>query len=67
MDEKSEHLPIYGPGPAYVAIIVTLTAAAIALSALGMIPMASAGAASIPLKALGVACVVGGLRCGSQL
>ena len=61
MNGKSEHLPIYGPGPAYVAIIVTLTAAAIALSALGAIPMIGAGAASVPLKILGVACVVGGV------
>ena len=61
MNGKSEHLPIYGPGPAYVAIIVMLTAAAIALSALGVIPVIGAGAASTPLRVLGVACVVGGV------
>ena len=61
MNGKSEHLPIYGPGPAYVAIIVTLTAAGIALSILGAIPVVGAGAASVPLKILGVACVVGGV------
>ena len=61
MNDKSEHLPIYGPGPAYVAIVIAITAAAIALSALEVIPVASAGAASIPLKVLGVVCVVGGV------
>jgi len=61
MNGKSEHLPIYGPGLAYVAIIVTLTAAVIALSALGAIPVIGAGAASTPLRVLGVACVVGGV------
>ena len=61
MTGKSEHLPIYGPGPAYVAIIVALTAVAIALSVLEAIPVVGAGAASIPLKALGVACVVSGV------
>jgi len=61
MNGKSEHLPKYGPGPAYVAIIVMLTAAAIALSALGAIPVIGAGAVSIPLRVLGVACVVGGV------
>ena len=61
MNDKAEHLPIYGPGPAYVAIIVTLTAAAIALSALGAIPVIGAGAESTPLRVLDVACVVGGV------
>ena len=61
MNGEFEHLPLYGPGPAYVAIIVALTAAAITLSILGAIPVVGAGVASIPLKALGVSCVVGGV------
>ena len=61
MSDKPDHLPIYGPGPLYVATIVVLTAAAIALSVLGVIPSVDAGAASIPLRILGIACVVGGI------
>ena len=38
-----------------------LTAAAIALSALGAIPVIGAGAESTPLRVLDVACVVGGV------
>ena len=61
MTEEQDHLPIYGPGPAYVLTIVALTAAGIVLSALGILPQASAGAAAIPLRVLGIALIVGGV------
>lgn len=61
MNAKSEHLPIYGPGPAYVTTIAGLTAAGIALTAFGVLPTAEAGSASQPLKILGASFIVGGI------
>ena len=61
MTEEQDHLPLYGPGPAYVITIVALTAAGIVLSALGILPVASAGGAAIPLRVLGIALIVGGV------
>lgn len=58
---ESEHLPLYGPGPAYVGIICALTAAGIALTALGVLPLASAGPMAVPLRALGALLIAGGV------
>ena len=60
MPEANDHLPLYGPGPLYVGVIVALTVAGIALSFLGVVPMARPGAADIPLTAVGLALVAGG-------
>ncbi|MBE6470949.1 MAG: isoprenylcysteine carboxylmethyltransferase family protein [Coriobacteriaceae bacterium] len=60
-NKEPEHLPLYGPGPVYVFTIVALTAAGIALSAAGFAPTADAGAARLPLMALGAALVAGGV------
>ena len=61
MEKNQSHLPIYGPGPAYVATIVALTVAGIVLSATHILPTASAGGATIVLRVLGVVCIVGGV------
>ena len=61
MSEESEHLPVYGPGPAYVTIVVGLTIAGIALTAFGILPDAEIGSASLLLKALGVILSAGGI------
>lgn len=57
---EGEHLPLYGPGPAYVGVICVLTAAGIGLSATGVLPVARAGAMTVPLGVLGVLLIVGG-------
>ena len=61
MSEESEHLPVYGPGPAYVTIVVGLTIAGIALTAFGILPDAEIGSVSLLLKALGVILAAGGI------
>lgn len=48
------HLPVLGPGPAYVGTIVALTASTVTLSCLGTIPLASARAVAMPLGIFGV-------------
>ncbi len=60
MDRAESHLPLYGPGPAYVATIALCTAAGIALSVAGVVPMARAGVAALPLRLLGGALALGG-------
>ena len=60
-DRQEDHLPIHGPGPAYVATIAVLTIAGIALSSMDMLPWASAGGAIGALRAPGIALVVGGV------
>ena len=52
--KNEQHLPMYGVGPAYVAVIIMLTAAGIALTAAGRIPTAQAGPLRIPLIAAGI-------------
>lgn len=52
--KNEQHLPMYGVGPAYVAVIIVLTAAGIALTAAGRIPTAQAGPLRIPLIAAGI-------------
>ncbi|MBF0900584.1 MAG: isoprenylcysteine carboxylmethyltransferase family protein, partial [Atopobium sp.] len=37
-NEKKDHLPVLGVGPAYVIVITVLTVACIALSKLGFLP-----------------------------
>ncbi len=59
--EESGHLPLYGPGPVYVAIIVALTAAGIALTVSGVLPISDAGGASLLMKALGIVSIAGGI------
>ncbi|WP_124060697.1 isoprenylcysteine carboxylmethyltransferase family protein [Gordonibacter sp. Marseille-P4307] len=61
MSKEESHLPLFGPGPAYVMTIALLTVAGIALSTLGFLPVASAGAASVVLTVLGFAFMVGGV------
>lgn len=61
MKESDGHLPLFGPGPAYVITIITLTAAGIALSVKGVLPFADAGAASGFLKLLGALVIIGGI------
>ena len=61
MKKEGGHLPLYGPGPAYTVTIIALTVAGIVLSALGIIPGTDPGAASIPLKIIGTAFVIGGV------
>ena len=58
---ESNHLPLYGPGPAYVLTIVALTVAGIALSVAGVLPTADADGARLPFGLLGAICIVGGI------
>ena len=37
-NEKNDHLPVLGVGPAYVIVITVLTVACITLSKLGILP-----------------------------
>lgn len=53
MQRTTEHLPLYGPGPVYVATVGALTVVGIVLSRLGIIPVASAGPVAVPLKVFG--------------
>ena len=61
MSEGNRHLPLYGPGPAYVASIVALTAAGIVLARLGVIPDARITAAAWPLRLAGALLAAGGI------
>ena len=60
MSSQDEHLPLYGPGPAYVATIAAATVAGIALTVAGVIPTASADAATVLMRVLGAALIAGG-------
>ena len=61
MDTTQSHLPLYGPGPAYVASIVFLTAAGIALTCWGVVPDARVTSTVLPLRVVGVALVTCGV------
>lgn len=61
MSKEASHLPLLGPGPAYVSTIILLTAAGIVLSKSGFLPVAGAGAASMVLAVLGIIFMVGGV------
>lgn len=56
--ESKRHLPVYGVGPVYVAVILALTAAGIALTASGYVPMARVELLRIPLRIAGIALIV---------
>ena len=61
MSEETGHLPLYGPGPWYVATIVALTLAGIAGTLLGVLPVVEAGGATMALRVLGGALAAGGV------
>ena len=63
MRSSEDHLPLYGPGPAYVATILILTVVGIALSLTRVIPFAAVpdGAPSLAFKVLGALLIVGGV------
>lgn len=52
--KNRQHLPMYGVGPVYVAVILALTAAGIVLTAVGWIPAARAEFLRIPLQIIGI-------------
>ena len=61
MKSEGSHLPLYGPGPAYVATIIAATAIGIALSAAGVIPSAGIEMARMPLSILGALLAAGSI------
>lgn len=56
--KNRQHLPMYGVGPVYVAVILALTAAGIVLTAVGWIPAARAEFLRIPLRIIGILLIV---------
>ena len=61
MPKENGHLPLFGPGPLYVGVIVAFTALAVALSRLDAIPRITAEAAALPLRIVGMALVALGV------
>ena len=61
MPKENGHLPLFGPGPLYVGVIVAFTVSALALSRLGAIPRITAEAAALPLRMVGMALVALGV------
>jgi protein-S-isoprenylcysteine O-methyltransferase Ste14 len=61
MASSSDHLPLYGPGPAYVGVVVALTVVGVAFTLLGIIPTAPAGMAAVLLGVFGGALIAGGI------
>lgn len=61
MPKENGHLPLFGPGPLYVGVIVAFTVSAVALSRLGAIPRITAEAAALPLRIVGMALVALGV------
>lgn len=59
--KNRQHLPMYGVGPVYVAVILMLTAAGIVLTAVGWIPAARAEFLRIPLCIMGILLLVFGV------
>lgn len=59
--KKKEHLPMYGVGPIYVAVIIVLTALGIALSALHIIPVFKDTVIMGILRVFGSAFILSGL------
>lgn len=59
--KKNEHLPMYGVGPFFVAVIMILTALGIALSVLHIIPVLTAVKTEVILRTIGTIFVTGGL------
>lgn len=59
MDRKKP-LPMYGVGPLYVAVILTLTAGALALSAWGVTASGRVPGLRVPFAALGTALIAAG-------
>lgn len=58
---KKEHLPLYGVGPVYVAVIIGLTALGIVLSCMDIVPCIQAG--TIIMRTLGIFLIA----CGAYL
>lgn len=59
--KNRQHLPMYGVGPIYVAVILVLTAAGIVLTAVGWIPTARAEFLRLPLWIIGILLIVFGI------
>lgn len=56
--KSKQHLPMYGVGPLYVAVILALTVAGIVLTAVGWIPTARVAFLRIPLRIIGILLIV---------
>ena len=52
--KSKEHLPMYGVGPVYVAVILALTATGIVLTSAGWIPTARVAFLRIPMQIIGI-------------
>lgn len=61
MKEKKKHLPMYGVGPIYVAVIIGLTVLGIVLSIRNMIPLIRYKGISVVMLILGIGLVVYGI------
>lgn len=56
--KNKQHLPMYGVGPVYVAVILALTVAGIVLTAVGYIPTVRIEFIRIPLRIIGILMIV---------
>lgn len=61
MKEKKKHLPMYGVGPIYVAVIIGLTVLGIVLSIWNVIPLIRYKGISVVMLILGIGLVVYGI------
>jgi protein-S-isoprenylcysteine O-methyltransferase Ste14 len=60
MKKDKRHLPLFGPGPVYVAVIFALTAAGLWLSYAGRLESGHVSALRIPFSILGVLLILSG-------
>lgn len=60
MKDGKEHLPLFGPGPAYVAVIISLTAAGLLLPRFGRLKSGYIPALRIPFYILAVLLILSG-------
>lgn len=60
--QKHNHLPMYGVGPVYVAVIILLTVLGIVLTNTGGLPVCGYGIFRIPLALVSAALIIFGIR-----
>lgn len=58
---RKKHLPVMGVGPVYGVVILALSAAGIALSAAGRVPVARIPALRVPMLVVGIGLIVLGV------
>ena len=58
MKKRQGHLPVFGVGPIYGAVIILLTAAGMLLSSAGYLPVTALPALRVPLLVIGILLIV---------